>query len=62
MMAVSSFVRGDFTLKEARPRKLAAPMYFDFGWQIYNSVRELPFCADVVPSSDGNGRFRQRYV
>jgi hypothetical protein len=38
MMAVSCFVRGDSVAKDARPRKLAAPMYFDFGWQIYNSV------------------------
>ena len=38
MMAVSCFARGDFTLTEKRPKKLAAPMFFDFGWQIYNSV------------------------
>jgi hypothetical protein len=38
MMAVSSFARGDFTVG-SRPKKLAAPMFFDFGWQIYNSVR-----------------------
>lgn len=37
-MAVSCLVRGDTVASDARPRKLAAPMYFDFGWQIYNSV------------------------
>ena len=41
MMAVSCFVRGDSVAKDVRPKKLAAPMYFDFGWQIYNSVRLL---------------------
>jgi len=41
MMAVSCFSRGEFDLKEARPKKLAAPMYFDFGWQIYNSVTHV---------------------
>jgi hypothetical protein len=41
MMAVSSFARGEFAIKDVRPKKLAAPMYFDFGWQIYNSVSLL---------------------
>lgn len=37
-MAISSFSRGEFQLMDSRPKKLAAPMFFDFGWQIYNSV------------------------
>ena len=46
MMAVSCFVRGDSVAKNVRPKKLAAPMYFDFGWQIYNSVRPASFDSD----------------
>ena len=42
MMAVSCFVRGDTVAKDARPKKLAAPMYFEFGLQIYNSVFNRP--------------------
>ena len=38
MMAISCFVRGTSVSQGFRPKKLAAPMYFDFGWQIYNSV------------------------
>jgi hypothetical protein len=41
MMAISCFARGDFPLTEKKPKKLAAPMFFDFGWQIYNSVFPL---------------------
>src|SRR5437762_834619 len=41
MMAVSCFARGATVAKDARPKRLAAPMYFDFGWQIYNSVNSL---------------------
>jgi len=46
MMAVSCFVRGEYSLKDERPRTLAAPMYFEFGWQLYNSV--LSFVWDVL--------------
>jgi len=46
MMAVSCFARGDSVAKDVRPKKLAAPMYFDFGWQIYNSVRPIIFGSD----------------
>ena len=45
-MAVSCFVRGDSVAEDVRPKKLAAPMYFDFGWQIYNSVRPISFGSD----------------
>ena len=38
MMAVSSLARGNFDVAGTRPNKLAAPLYFDFGWQVYNSV------------------------
>ena len=46
MMEVSCFVRGDSVAKGVRPKKLAAPMYFDFGWQIYNSVLLVNFGSD----------------
>jgi hypothetical protein len=46
MMAVSCFVRGDSVAADVRPKKLAAPMYFDFGWQIYNSVCPVSFSSD----------------
>jgi hypothetical protein len=38
MMAVSCFSRSDLSSGDERPTKIAAPMYFEFGWQIYNSV------------------------
>ena len=41
MMAVVVLLRGDSVATDVRPKKLAAPMYFDFGWQIYNSVFPL---------------------
>jgi len=56
MMAVSSFVRGEFSIKDERPKTLAAPMYFEFGWQLYNSVHCILETADLVSASYGDGR------
>jgi len=57
MMAVSCFVRGDTVAHNVRPKKLAAPMYFDFGWQIYNSARPpmemAAFANDTYKISSG---------
>jgi hypothetical protein len=57
MMAVSCFVRGDSVARDIRPKKLAAPMYFDFGWQIYNSARPpmemAAFANDTYKISSG---------
>jgi hypothetical protein len=57
MMAVSCFARGDNVAQNVRPRKLAAPMYFDFGWQIYNSARPpmemAAFANDTYKISSG---------
>ena len=55
-------MRGEFAIKDARPKKLAAPMYFDFGWQIYNSVRKSAFHTDVVSPSNGDGCICERYI
>jgi hypothetical protein len=38
MMAVSCFVRGESVPKDSKIKTFAAPLYFDFGLQIYNSV------------------------
>jgi hypothetical protein len=61
MMAVSAFARGDFAVAGTKPKKLAAPMFFDFGWQIYNSVCRVND-TDLVSSSDGDGCFCERYI
>jgi hypothetical protein len=37
MMAVSCFTRGE-SMDNAKAKSLAAPLYFDFGLQIYISV------------------------
>ena len=46
MMAVSCFARTDPSGGDERPTKVAAPMYFEFGWQIYNSVFVMMIHAD----------------
>jgi len=49
-------VRGNYV----KPKKLAAPMYFEFGWQIYNSVSERQEVeANVVSTSNGDGCVRE---
>jgi hypothetical protein len=56
-MAVSCFARGDNVAQNVRPRKLAAPMYFEFGLQIYNSARPpmemAAFANDTYKISSG---------